>query len=342
MLAPRVTKLAQVERDGKGYRITARWSIPSEAGCSLIDAATDENNQLAFAPQFQQARGMFRGRSVAAAVPARLTTHRSLDVPAGDIEELRRMVHEEIEADSAPGAVERCIDFWPTPKPANANAAMTQLSILDIDREVSLRIAQNLKNAALDCRILDGLPCALARAVQMCDIDRTERPTAIIDFGYSSTVFVVAVNGSPQFTRVLRGCGLDALVGPVQKCMPLTASESLQLVRRIGVAPSDFDPRTDSASQVIHQLLSGPISMLMGEIARTLVYLQHSIPELLPDRLMLCGGGSSLPNLVARFAGETGLDVVGWKMSMTEPHLASQDDSLFAVAAALSALAWEA
>jgi type IV pilus assembly protein PilM len=336
-----LTKMAQVERHGAGFRITARWSIPSEANCPLMDSADDVKRSTTFTPQFQQARGMFRGRNAAAAVPASLVTHRCLDVPVGDAEDLRRMVYEEIEAERSPGGAERCFDFWKTPNPANENAAMVQLSILDIDRDASLRLAHNLHSVGLECRVLDGLPCALARSVQICDIHAAERPTAIIDIGYASTVFVVAVNGSPQFTRVLRGCGLEFLVAPIQRSMPLSATETLQLVKRIGIAPAEIDTQTDSASLVIHQLLSDPIAKLMSEITRTLMYLQHSLPDLLPDRVLLCGGGSFIPNLSARFASEMGLDVVSWTMSTTEPQLAAQDDSLFAVAAALSALAWE-
>ena len=218
----------------------------------------------------RRARCVFRCRRAAVALSASYTTHRYLDLPYGEDEELRRMVSEEIEADAVSGTSERCFDYWPTLTSPNTNNAMVQLSVIDIDRNHSLTLASNLFNAGLDCRLLDGVPCALARAVQMFAPQQTETPKVILDIGYSSTVFVAVVHWAPVFTRILRGCGLDAIIQPIQNSLSLTASESLQLVRRMGLGPAQSGSPPDAAAHVVHQLGSEPGTRWRTEMVRTL------------------------------------------------------------------------
>lgn len=251
------------------------------------------------------------------------------------------MIAEEIVSDAVSGAGERCFDYWQTSMSASANNPLAQLSVIDIERSVSLQMANHLTTAGLDCRLLDGIPCALARAAQMFAPEHADSPQVILDIGYSSTVFVAVVRGMPVFTRILRGCGLEAIIQPIQNSLSLTESESLQLVRRMGLGPTQNDSPPDAAAQVIHQLVSEPVARLLAEIVRTLGYLEHNSSAALPERILLSGGGANFPYLATQLFNETSLHAVRWRLVAAQPAATDQDESLFAVAAALSALAWE-
>ncbi len=337
-----LTKMAQVERVGDEYRIAARWCLPAECSPRFLEELSLPDDDFAFARQLRQGRGVFRGKRAAAALSAGCTTHRTLDLPQGEDTELRHMVGEEIEADAPSSAKERCYDYWQPLNSANTNSAMVQLSVIDLDRNVALKVANSLSDAGLECRLLDGVPCALARAVQMFDPLHAELPRVILDIGYSATVFVAAMHGRPVFTRVLRGAGIDALLRPIQNSLKLTANESLQLVRRWGLGPIDGAAPADAAADVVHQLATEPVARWMTEIARTLAFLEHSPCALVPQQILFAGGGAFLRHLAFRLANETGVEVDPWRLTTADFTAANRDDSLFAVAAALSALAWEA
>lgn len=336
-----LTKMAQVERIGEEYRISARWCLPAGSSRNLFDVGRSPDNEFALAQQLRRGKSVFRGRRAAAAMSAGCTTHRYLDLPPGGEDELRRMIGEEIEADAISAESERCFDFWQALSTTSGSASMVQLSVIDIDRDLSLKLARNLSKAGLDCRLLDGVPCALARAAQMFDPRRADVPRVVLDIGFSSTVFVAVLRGAPVFTRMLRGCGLDAIIQPIQSSLGLTANESLQLVRRMGMTPIDGNSSTDAAAQVVHQLVSEPLTRWTMEVRRTLEYLQHSSCALVPEHILLTGGGSCLPLWTTHLANETGLEVAQWRLSAADVGATNQDDSLYAVAAALSALAWE-
>lgn len=336
-----LTKMAQVERIGEEYRVAARWCLPTDSSRYLFDATQSLDNEFALAQQLRHGKSVFRGRRAAAAMSAGYTTHRYLDLPPGGDHELRRMIGEEIEADAISGESERCFDFWQSLRMTNESASMVQLSVIDIDRELSLKLARNLSRAGLDCRLLDGVPCALARAAQMFDPRHADVPRVVLDIGFSSTVFVAVLHGAPAFTRMLRGCGLDAIIQPIQSSLGLTTTESLKLVRRMGLTPIDGNSSADAAAQVVHQLVSEPLTRWTMEVRRTLEYLQHSSCALVPEHILLTGGGSCLPLWTTHLAKETGLEVAQWRLSAADVGAANQDDSLYAVAAALSALAWE-
>lgn len=335
------TKMAQVERCGGEYRISARWCLPADASSSLLGETQPSRNASAFSTQLRRARGVFRGKRSAAALSARFTTHRYVDLPFGCDEELRRMIAEEISNDSVAEAGPRCFDYWHSSTTSGGNNALHQLSVIDIDRSVSLTLANNLAATGLDCRLLDGIPCALARAVQMFDPELAETPQIILDLGYSSTVFVAAVQGTPVFARILRGCGLEAIIQPIQNSLSLTESEAVQLVRRMGLGPTQDGSPPDAAAHVVHQLVSEPVLRLMTEIMRTLSYLVNIPSAIDPKRILLSGGGAYLPALATQLMNETGLEVAAWRLPSAISNATNQDESLFAVAAALSALAWE-
>lgn len=337
-----LTTIAQVERRGHDYRISARWSVPSESGQSGRDAANCRSDLGPLFQQIKQARSMFRGRRAAAVLSASVAKYRCLDMPFGSREELRRMVHEELRADeNCPEDSDLCYAFWEVTGRASANGKMTQVSVVDVDRETALGLARNLHSVGWDCRILDALPCALARAAHLSDPRGTHTPTAVIDLGHSSAVLIVAVHGGPQFTRVLRGGALGTFVRPLQESLHLSPAEAHQLLRRIGIAPPAGDLHSEAGASSIHQLMSEPAEQLISEIQRTLSYLDQSLPSLVPERIVLCGGGALVRNLPERLAAETGIETRGWSMPADHGHPARQDDALFAVAAALSVLAWE-
>jgi len=327
-------KIAQVERDGERYRFTSRWceaATPNEA-----------TSPDAHRARLSDVRRVLRGRCTAATLSAAVSAYRTVDLPFGPRADLQQMIREELATEQTTANSDpSCFDFWETPASSRPNTGLMPVSVWETPRATTLDLADQLTDAGFDIRVLDALPCALARATQLADPANAHLPSAIFDLGQTNTVFVIAQAGYPQFTRVLRGCGLDTFIAPLRDALTLSPAEAQQLLRRFGVSAQCDVSRGESTAHAIYQLLSAPLLKLFSEIKRTLNYVQQTLVAIAPERVWLCGGGSFLPQLPIALASELDLDVRPWTLSGDSDTTADSDESLFAVAAALSALAWE-
>jgi Tfp pilus assembly PilM family ATPase len=225
------TKLAQVQRVGDSLQLTAHWIIDNYGGKPLTKDRLQCHGCLPFQSQLREARSMFRGRRAAATLPLSMTEVGSMELPAGTDDELRNMIHEELAADNTDGT-ELCFDFLPTQAADSTEGDMGSFSVFAAAADVAASAANSLCRAGLDCEVLNSLPCAMARAIELCEPAEPEAAIAALDFGYSSAILVVARGGQLLFTRQLRGCSLQTLLKPLQDGLALSAAEIQQLLGR--------------------------------------------------------------------------------------------------------------
>jgi Tfp pilus assembly PilM family ATPase len=334
------TKLAQVERVGDSLQLTAHWIIDSYGGSPLTKDRLQCHGCLPFQPQLREARSMFRGRRAAATLPLSMTALRSLELPAGSDDELRNMIHEELLADSTDGA-ELCFDYLPAQAADSSEGDMGAFSVFAAEADVAMSAANSLCRAGLDCEVLDSLPCALARATQLCEPAESEKPLAALDFGYSSALLVVAKGGQLLFARQLRGCGLQMLLKPLQDGLKLSAAEVQQLLGRYANPSAAESSPLVALAKTAHTMIAEPLAQVVAEVKRTLDFLDLQFRSIVPKKLILLGGGAMVPALPTALADETQLPTRLWSLpsAMNEPQ---PDEAFFGVAAALSSLAWEA
>jgi len=334
------TKLAQVERVGDTLELTAHWIIDNYGGLPLTKDRVQSHGCLPFQSQLHEARSMFRGRRAAATLPLSMIELRSLELPTGSDDELRNMIHEELLADSSDGTG-LCFDYLPTQAADSVEGDMGSFSVFAVGAGVATSTASSLCRAGLDCAVLDSLPCALARAIQLCEPAESEKPLAALDFGYSSAVLVVAKGGQLLFARQLRGCGLQMLLKPLQDGLKLSPAEVQQLLGRYA-NPSAADSSPLSAlAKTAHAMIVEPLAQVVAEVKRTLDFLDLQFRSIVPKKLILLGGGALVHALPAALADETQLPTRLWSLAAAD-KAPQPDEALFGVAAALSSLAWEA
>lgn len=335
-------KLAQVERRGDRHEIVARWTVPIEPGAPAREHPGGDLAWVTSLPQIRQARGLFRGRQAAAALSPSIARMRCLEIPTASHDELRRMIENELESDPcASPATRSYFDFWETHAPDAADSRLAQVAVVDVPCDVALQLASGLRSGGLDCHVLDAVPCALARAVELADPRQADAPTAALDLGFTSTVLVIAKAGRPLLARSLRGCSLGAITGPLETSLRLSRDEALRVLGRFGIP---LGPRAESSSQAAratHELISAPLQQLVGELNRTLGFWEQQHRALTPRRMVLFGAGALLPNISEFVSAETHLAARGWSLGDGDPSPQAASDPLFGVAAALSALAWE-
>ena len=225
-------------------------------------------------------------------------------------------------------------DFWSTDEVSDEAAKVTALRM---PARLAMSIAEDLTTAGYECQVLDGLPCALARAVTMMG-GKNATPMIALDLGASEFTFVLVANGKPLYTRVLRGGGLRTLVQPLQQSLNLSHDQAMQLLIRYAIASGD--EACDKVVSAPAQLLEQPMAQLINELKRTIDYAANQFSTSKPSRMVLLGGGAAIRHLSECLNRQLAMPVQTWRLPSTKPHEAA-DDAHFGVAAALSVLRWE-
>jgi Tfp pilus assembly PilM family ATPase len=192
-------------------------------------------------------------------------------------------------------------------------------------------------SAGLECRALDGMPTALARAVALAGLDQPDRAVIAVDLAYSAPLFVLVKNGQPLLARTLRGGGLQSIMQPLETNLRISSEECQQLLNCYGVAIKGQTPVV--ATQKTMQWIADPLYNLVTEIKRTIDYVGTQFRSLKPDCLCLFGGGALIKNLPEYLSQQLNTPAVPWTLG--GEHV-DPSDPLYGVAAGLSLLKWEA
>lgn len=328
----RLIKVAQIERHGASYRIASRWVIGSEESPILdreaLSRGFDERVQ-----QIQAIRGMFHGRTAAATLPMSCVEMRALELPAVSPQELRQIARQEM-ASERDAFEETCeCDVWQ----AASTGETFQVIALAADRAVSTQLGQDLLAAGLECAVLDGAPCAIARAIELCDPAAANEPVAALDLGETTTLLTIAEQGRPAFCRILRNCGLEGLTKRLQEKLQISRAECRPLLTHLGLSGK----REAGAGAVASQIVRHQFEHLVQELHRTFQFVEQQSPQLMPTRLWLLGGGATIRNLPGYLEDEISLPAAPWRLTSSGDNGESDSDPLFAAAAGLSALGWE-
>lgn len=329
----KVAKIAQLERVGDRLR----WRR------TLLPHLLDEQGLAYPGEELLQAlevHGGFRGRVVACTLPMSTTELRTVSVPPGSVQERRAMIAQELEA-AATSAEPREFDFWQTGNEQDG------VQVVSVTGEKVAQLTRSLAAAGLECAVLDGLPCALARAVSMTPAGSADGPTAAIDWGYANATLAIVERGRALFTRPLRDCGAGALFTEVSQTLGLDEADAVELLTRFGLpdaAPSntaEAGAEADEIREVVVDIVGSHVQRMLDELVRTFAFFRLQRQALLPHRGRLFGAGATVKNAAAYLSARLELPCDVWRlMTDDEPQTASGAE-MFGPAAALSALAWK-
>jgi Tfp pilus assembly PilM family ATPase len=176
----------------------------------------------------------------------------------------------------------------------------------------------------------------MARAVELCNADRSSEAAVALDLAFSSPLLVIAKQGKPLYARVLRGGGLQSMMRPLEEALHVSEEECHQLLTRYGVVHENDTSASNARATM--QLIADPLDCLVNEINRTLGYVRQQFPESPPKCMWLLGGGAGIRNLPEYLSKSVGLPALPWTLN---PDRSDTGDASYAIAAALSALSWE-
>lgn len=333
-----MVKLAQIERSGDEWRLVAGRILPIRAP-QHVDEATLAAGLIGslIRPVIRSELG-FHGQRVACTLPMSVTGLQSFDLPPGTDAELRQMIEQEFVSTGDDSGETRELAFWKMPQTANERQELSQVTVLSVPQRVANGIGEELLRSRLQCQALDGLPFALARAVSMVSRDAAQQPQAAIDWGFSTPLFTIVIDGRPVFARSLRDRGLKLLLEAMAKRLSLSLEQCQQLLIESRSSTTLSETMGGFDGDVLNQLTAQPLQDFTREIQKTLMFLRQQHNNLLPGRIWLFGGGATIRNAADQIAAAVGIPTQVWQLAPGSSAGAASIQPLLATAMALSAL----
>lgn len=337
-------KIAQLQRIGGRLRLAHSLVIRADDGCPF-DFQSFESGRIGDeVRRALRTHAGFRGQEAACVVSMAHCQLRILESAGGSDDEKRELISLEIENDQTSSTAPPEFEFWDAfTGEHNENRGMTQVHVLSIPQTFSDSIANSLMGAGLQCQVLDAVPFAAIRASEMAtpvaSTAAADSSYAILDWGYSLVTLMVVHRNQPIMTRTLKHCGLKKLLQAVGQRLKLSGTEADAMLTAYGVSPKRLAATEKAEVQsLITELCSGAIGDLVEEVHETLSFMKMRFPEQVPAHFWLIGGGAAIRNINSLLQQEIRLPVYEWNLrGLTSAPVSP----VLAIAAALSALAWQ-
>lgn len=318
-------KAVRLKLQGGRLRYDTRLSIPRKVGNG------NPPNSLAdeLASTFSRPH-LYRQKDAYAVVSFSRTQLDSFELPPGSIDELRMMAQSELEENGRRGVVSDC---WllDSASSSKGDDQTVSVSTLAMSATESVEIAEDLLSVGLRCRVLDGLPFALARAA---DWAGTYPSVAAIDLGASISTFVSVQNGQPQMIRPLRNCSTTDLLQRLADRLDLPVSECYSLLPNL---PNLTKTAFSSWRQLVRSVTESYFNDFGREITRTMSFLDRNSQTHRPEEIWLFGAGATWPGLRENLESLVSRPVRIWSLKPSRID-SMPDDATFGPAVAMAML----
>ena len=334
-------KLAQVERRGSRVELVEALSIPRQEPWS------DDNDGTTNIPsnvEIQAALSLgtrFRGRDAAVTLPMAVCDVRTCNVEGQTDSERRAAVSLELDSIYSAAQGMREFDYWNVELPSGNKENADNTIALSVPTSWASRVTQDLREVGLVGHVLDGLPLATARAIEL-QTPRESGLVAAVDWGHRRATLCSVKGGRPLFVRCLRDCGFQAVTNAVCKTLSVNADEAQKLLRDHGLPRRSHGIESD-IQEVIEEVAREPLDRFVDELSRTTTYLSQQRRSFAPSRIVLLGGGAAVKNMASYLDDRMDLPVQIWHLNAAasaavgDRRLAIE---MFGSAIALSSLAW--
>jgi Tfp pilus assembly PilM family ATPase len=324
-------KVAQVVRTDAGPRIRSAAIVPRAE--RWAPGALTEDRPRTSADEIKSSASLcdrLHGANAASILPVAVCDVVQMDAPAakrgGAVDLLRA-----IEAETHRPMRDRVVDSWPV------SLQPGKINVVAAPRAWSDQVSADVAAAGWNCRVIDALPWALARAASLNSGVEAGKPIAALDWGYGKSTITLVHNGVPVHVRSLKDCAFQTILEKISQGLRLDERDAELLLQKQGLATNS----TRSAS-VIDDLLDQPLARLTQELRRTLDFWRGITRGKLPEAIFIFGGGGTLAGIGHRLTEQLGIRVDPWQLPAEESADAAQmpPACLLGAAIGLSAVAW--
>ena len=338
--------MAQVERTGTEYAIGAIWTAFQPApriDVSEKRAPAADNPQIALESMIEQAkraRSLFSSNSAGIAVGGGVVEYREFELEIEKPSELDGAVRSELEKEQGYDSDQSVVKAWELPIGRKLRNRQQSAAVVTANYDFSMWLGNMISQAGYAPEALDALPCALARASEMF-LRGADHPCLMVHISDACTTLTLVHQGLPILTRVLNHHGFEKMLVPLASEFAITPAEVNLLLMKAATEGGRQMESPNELMEIVSEFQLRFVQSLAGEVYRTLEYIRAEHGNSEPGGILLCGNGSIMPMLSLQFEQLLEIPTETWSLAGSEQVERGMPVSLYAVAAGLSAIAWE-
>jgi type IV pilus assembly protein PilM len=251
--------------------------------------------------------GGFKTKDVILGMGGPRVLSRDLQMPRAPLAQIKEALPFHVQELLPVPVAEALLDFYPISEENGEHGPMVNgLLVAAIKEAVSANVAA-VTQAGLRPIQVDLIPFALVRA--LAPVRGTTGMTAVVSIGANTTNIVVALDGIPQFVRIVSSGG-DDITRALMNRLQLNALQAEAAKREIGLGGPSARPEQRPAMEVIYE----SARELLTAIRNTITYYVNGKNGMQLSRVVLSGGGSQLGGL-----GQALSEVLGVTVAQGDP-----------------------
>jgi type IV pilus assembly protein PilM len=316
----RTIKAAQLRRTGSRWRVEAAAAVPRrepnapirreevERFCGVLDRQGFVGNQAVLTvPRDKILRGML-------ALPA--------SRPGAPLAQIARIEFARMHGCDPQGFE---LAYWALPR-AKRSKDKTQMLAAACRHADADPVLDAAEEGGLDVEALDVPACALRRACAPLVLG-ADGIVGVLDVGWNASELVVLYGGIVVYERSVPEGGIRRLYDAMSRAFALAPREIEVLLAKSGT--SDGEPQAENAGvfRQIRSVVTAHVDGALAEIRAPLAYASQQYGGAPVERLLLVGGGASIPALVRHL--DSVLDVQ--TQAVTPADLAECPNALLAI-----------
>lgn len=261
-----------------------------------------EPNTVATALKDLWSKGGFKSKDVVLGVGNQRVLARDLTVPMMSLKRIRESLPFEVQEMLPIPVADALLDFYPIAEEKGENGPMVRGLLIAAVKSAVLANVATTELAGLNTVDVDLIPFALSRV--LLSGPSVAGTVALVDIGGSTTSVVIAIDGVPQFVRII-ATGGDDITQALHAELEPGSEHPEALKRRLGLATGSVAAADKRAVETIYKLASEQLTSLRN----TINYFANTRPIDPVNKIVLSGGGAQLPGLPEALAELTRLAV---------------------------------
>ena len=231
--------------------------------------------------------GGFKSKNVVLGIGNQRVLARDLSLPKDTIKHIRESLPFQVQDMLPMPVADALLDFYPVSESIGESGPVINGLLIAAVKDAVLGNVNAVQNAGFTTVEVDLIPFALNRL--LISRAQLQGTVALVDVGANTTSVVIAVDGAPQFVRIIPAGG-DDLTQALMKGLEVDAEEADRLKREFGLATQVATKEEHRAVEIIY----AATGELLSSLRNTLSYFTNGRPQEPVRQIILTGGGTQL------------------------------------------------
>ncbi len=297
-IGSKTIKIVELEKSGASYSLVASGVVGYSG--STVDKMSDEKEMTSFAQIIKKLclEAKINSKEAVLSIPESLAFTRTIKFPPLTDSEIASAIKWEAEQ-YIPIPVNEAIIQHTILKRNDTAGPDTGVIVLLVaaPRSIVEKYVKVVQMAGLTPVAVETELIALSRS--LAPVDKT---VLLADLGGSSTNLAIVNRGLLSFSRSLPVAG-DAFTRAVSQSLSITPQQAEEYKKAYGLAPGQLEGKIKGALDSIVRLVADEIKKAVN------YYLTEEKGEM-PTALVISGGSSGMPELIASFSKTVGMEVL--------------------------------